>query len=308
MVGNVLTGRARNTETGSIVSGDYPTSGTALDFLLNATQEELDLIGVDTDELYQMYLRQEQEKASQLALFWEEVDALNERILSMTEDELREAFYNASLARGIQTAYHDTYTLPKWIEVAQWNRFHNTWYCGPNVISFILLGLGTNSGYPNIPTSNNDDRLQAFYREVVGRLGDGPKLFHWFDGDSLNGALTDLTGNRCRLTTHWSIPTIASHNWGMINTAMRGSQLPAISLRWPKINDISGGFHYRTVIGTRVKKTEMSTKVLWWTVTIPLWSEGQYLMNDNGADGGSNRTWWEGDSLYHFQAASVKRN
>jgi hypothetical protein len=27
-------------------------------------------------------------------------------------------------------------------------------YCGPNVLAFTMLGLGTMSGYPDIPTSN----------------------------------------------------------------------------------------------------------------------------------------------------------
>lgn len=36
--------------------------------------------------------------------------------------------------------------------------------------------------------------------------------------------------------------------------------------------------------------------------------EGQYLMHDNGADGGASPSWWEGWSVYQFQSASVIKN
>lgn len=148
------------------------------------------------------------------------------------------------------------------------------------------------------------DRRMAFQ----GSMKAEPKLFEWFGGDSLNGWLNTFTGGRYRLATLWSISSMVCHDWNLINGSIRGNQLPAISLRFPKKENLLGGFHYRTIIGTRQVSTKLEFKVLWWTVSIPLLSEGQYLMTDNRADGGSNDLWWEGWSLYHFQAASVIKN
>jgi hypothetical protein len=94
-----------------------------------------------------------------------------------------------------------------------------------------------------------------------------------------------------------------------VNDEIRRTNLPAISLRAFTlahiVNDGKSGFHYRVVMGTRKAESYIKAKVLWWTVKIVYWMEGQYRMHDNGTDG---KTWWESPSLYHFQAASVVKN
>lgn len=282
----------------------YPSSMKGIDFLETASQEQLEAVGISTEALYQQYLATEQEKVRELAVFWEEVDELSGNIQGMSEEDLRNTFGDeAPQARGVSTSYSDTYLLKDWYSKETW--YDYPVYCGPNVIAFTLLGLGTKSGYPGIPTANSQSPLESYYKAVESRMGKGPKLYYWFEGDALDGWLRTLTRGRYRLGAHWGLPLIVDHSWDGINRSIRGSNLPAISLRWPKIEFFSGGFHYRTVIGTRKAKTPLSFKVLWWTVRLPLWSEGQYRMHDNGAD---NRNWWEGPSLYHFQAASIIKN
>ncbi|MDR3114708.1 MAG: hypothetical protein LBU25_04220 [Treponema sp.] len=297
-------GRSVDAATGAEDTTVYPAGMKGADFLETASQEQLAAFGISTEELYQQYRSAEEEKLRELAVFWEEVDGLTGNILAMSEEELRDTFGDeAAQARGVSTSYSDTYLLNDWYSKEKWAAAPG--YCGPNVIAFTMLGLGTKSGHPGIPTTNNKSQLEAYYRAVESRMGKGPKLYYWFDGDSLDGWLRTLTGGRYRLGAHWGIPLILDHSWNAINASIRGNTLPAISLRWPKIESPAGGFHYRTVIGTRRANTSLSFKVLWWTVRLPLWSYGQYRMHDNGADG---QYWWEGPSLYQFQAARVIKN
>ncbi|MDR0723504.1 MAG: hypothetical protein LBF75_12085 [Treponema sp.] len=294
-------GRSLDAATGAEATTVYPPSMKGMDFLEAASTEQLEALGISAEALYQQYRSAEQEKVRELAIFWEQVDELSDKIRGMSEADLRTAFGDeAPHPRGVSTSYSDTYLLTDWYGKETWHDYPV--YCGPNVIAFTMLGLGTMSGYPGIPTVNNQSQLASYYQAVESRMGKGPKLYYWFEGESLDGWLRTLTRGRYRLGAHWGIPLIADHSWDGINRAIRGNKLPVISLRWPKIESFSGGFHYRTVIGTRKTKPSLSFKVLWWTVTAPLWSEGQYRMHDNGAD---NRNWWEGPSLYHFQAASI---
>jgi hypothetical protein len=296
--------RSIDAVTEAEVFEEYPADAKPLDVLLSATEDELELLGIDNVELYENYLAVEQEKETQLAEFWQEVDELTEKITNMTEDELQEAFNTDSDSmRSVSTSYSNTFTLTDWVNKTTWYRVPT--YCGSNVIAFIMLGLGTKSGYENVPTTDNNIQLKTYYENIESTMGKGPKLFHWFGGDSLNGWLIDFSDGRYQLDTHWGIPSIVSHDWIPINSSIHSNQLPVIFLRLPKVEDIASGFHYRTIIGTRKADTRLKFKVGWWTVTIPVWSEGQYYMHDNGADGEENRTWWEGWSLYHFQAASV---
>jgi len=299
--------RAVDADTGSEVLNKPDPDAKVLDVLLNASKEELKLLGIENDEVYNSYVAAEKQKAEQLATFWQEVDQLTDKITSMTEEELQEAFNAKSdSARGISTYASNTFTLKDWVEKSTWSSKGT--YCGPNVIAFIMLGLGTKSGFANIPIFDDYNQLINYYGAIQNSMKEGAKLFDWFGGDSLNGWLNTFTGGRYRLATLWSISSIVCHDWNLINVCIRGNQLPAISLRFPKIENIGGGFHYRTIIGTREVSTKLEFKVLWWTVSIPLLSEGQYLMHDNGTDGAYNGTWWEGWSLYHFQAASVIKN
>lgn len=271
----------------------YPSSMKGVDFLEAASQDQLETVGISTEALRQQYRSAEQEKVRELAVFWEGVDELTGTILGMSEAELRTTFGDTQ-GRGGSPSSSDTYLLHDWYCKETWADYPV--YCGPNVIAFTLLGLGTTSGYPGIPTANNTFQLQAYYRAVESRMGKGPKLYYWFKGDSLDGWLRTLTGDRYSLGVHWD------HTWGGINRSIRGNNLPLISLRWPKIESFTGGFHYRAIIGTRKTNTSLSLKLGWWTVRVPPWAEGQYRMHDNGAD---HRNWWEGPSLYHFQAARV---
>ena len=297
--------RSVDTGTDNEVHAEYPFDVKAIDFLLNATKDELELLGIDSNEVYENCIEAERKKVEQAEAFWQEVDELTEKITSMSEEELKEVFGAEPEYARISTSvsYSNEFTLNDWTDKRYWT--DDGTYCGPNVIAFIMLGLGTKSGYKNIPTSNDYYQLKKYYKDIQTQMGEGPKLFHWLGGDSLNGWLETFTNEKYSISTHWGIPAIVNHGWESVDMSIRKNNLPAISLRLPKIENILGGFHYRTIIGTRKATTTLETKILWWTVTIPIYAEGQYLMHDNSADGSN---WWEGWSLYQFQAASVVKN
>ncbi|MDR2956209.1 MAG: hypothetical protein LBV43_14135 [Prevotella sp.] len=298
--------RSIGTIAGTEGTDDYQVDTQALDILLNDSKEELERLGINIGEIKENYLNTQREKAAQLALFWQEVEELENKVINMTEKELQKAFNNySSIARSTAITYSGTYLLNDWLNKSTW--YDSGTYCGPNVIAFIILGLGTNSGYANVPISNDKKQLENFYKTIEGQMGQGPKGYHWFEGDSMNGWMNTFTGGTYKIVTNWGIPFIVNHDWESINASIRGNQLPVISLRLPKVETFSGGFHYRTIIGTRKATTTLTQKVLWWTVTVPLSSEGQYYMHDNGADGGINRNWWEAWSLLQFHAASVAK-
>lgn len=301
--------RSVDTVTDTEVYAEYPVDVKAIDFLLNATKDELELLGIDSNEVYENCIEAERKKGEQLEAFWQEVDELTEKIISMSEEELKEVFGAEPEYARISTSvsYSNEFVLADWNGKTGWYRPGGI-YCGPDVIAFVMLGLGTKSSYNSIPSSNNYSHLKNYYEEIQKKMGEGPKLFHWIGGDSLNGYLEKFTNGKYSVSTHWGIPAIVNHEWEPVDISIRENNLPAISLRLPKIERIEGGFHYRTIIGTRKATTTLKTKILWWTVTVPIYAEGQYLMHDNGADSGTSASWWEGWNLYQFQAASVVKN
>jgi hypothetical protein len=293
--------RSIDAASGAVDETDYPIDVRAKDVLENAPAELLEDFGLTSQDLIDQYIAEETEKEEELAAFWEEVDALTENILAMSEEELEEVFGENTARLSFGTDY-STFILSDWENKSGWeNRFGQ--YCGPDVVAFIMLGLGTHSGYPNIPVINNRNRLQAFYLAVQQNIGTGPKVY-----DSLDGGLRRLTGGRYRIGAHWGT-TIVSHNWGFINDLIRRNNLPAISLRMSSlthiINKFDWAWHYRTIMGTRKTTSYIKAKVLWWTVKIPYWTEVHYRMHDNGTDG---KTWWEAPMWNHFQAADVAKN
>jgi hypothetical protein len=300
--------RAVDAETGLEDAAEYPVDVKVKKFLETADAETLAAFGITDQETLDAYIAAESEKEAQLGEFWEAVDETLENILSMTEEELLEAFgEDPDTPRGVVDEY-STYMLNPWYDKGGW--YHPKGIvCGPNVVAFTMLGLGTASGYAGIPTSNNQAQLDAYYRAVENNIGRGAKGYYWFEGDSLDGGLRRLTNGRYRLSAHYSIPGIISHSWSTINSEIRNRKLPVISLRTSKIEKIltewKWDWHYRTVVGTQKQTSYLEFKIAWWPVKIKLWDNFWYRMHDNNADG---TNWWESPSLYHFQAASVVKN
>jgi hypothetical protein len=308
------TQRSVDAVTGAEDSGEYPVDVNVSDFLLNADSATLEAMGITGAEIYEQYLAQEFEKEAQVGAFWEEVDALTEKIVSMTEEELKQAFgEDAGAARSIISTSTSQYILQDWYNKRDWHNPRG--YCGPNVISFIMLGLGTKSGYSGIPTANNPNQLDAFYQAVQNKIGAGATyyLFPLATKLSLCDGLKTLTNDRYRLDPYtakilWY--TVADHSWARIDSSIRNNNLPVVSLRtftYAKVRDEDDWqFHYRAIIGTKSTITSLTIKIFWWTVTSRLLEcEKQYLMHDNTTDGGN---WWEGWKLYQFQAAGVLKN
>jgi hypothetical protein len=300
-------GRSIDAATGAVDETEYPIDVRVKEALENAPAELLEKFGLTSQDLIDQYIADEVKKEKELAVFWEEVDGLTEKILAMSEEELEAAFGEDAARLSVGTDYSSEFLLYDWENKSGWHNFKSV-YCGPDTVAFIMLGLGTRSGYPNIPLKNDSDRLLAFYNAVQQNMGAGPKLYQWFNGDSLDGGLRRLTGGRYSIGAHWGT-LVLSHNWDMVNNSIRRNSLPAISLRMSSLAHVLSSFswdwHYRTIIGTRKATSYIEAKVLWWTVKTPYWTEGQYRMHDNGFDG---KTWWEGPKWNHFQAASVRKN
>jgi hypothetical protein len=301
--------RAVDAETGLEDATEYPVDMKTKEFLETADAETLAAFGITDQETLDAYIAVEAEKEAQLGEFWEEVDEVIENILSMTEEELLEAFgEDPDTPRGVVDEY-STYTLKPWYDKGGWYHPRGI-ICGANVVAFTMLGLGTASGYAGIPTTNNQAQLDVYYQAVEDDIGKGPKGYYWFEGNSLDGGLRRLTNGRYRLSAHYGTPFIVSHSWSVINSEIRNRQLPVISLRTSRIEKIltewKWDWHYRTVVGTQKQTSYLQFKIAWWSAKIKLWDTLWYRMHDNGADG---KNWWEFHlSLYNFQAASVVKN
>jgi hypothetical protein len=144
-----------------------------------------------------------------------------------------------------------------------------------------MLGLGTKSGYENIPVKDDSFQLYQFYKTVENTIGTGPKYF-----PSLSDGLEKLTNKKYRLYSHWGFPFIFSHSWHPIDNHIRKTKLPVVSLRSSKFIDWSSpesalAWHYRAIIGTKTKTDWI--KVVF--IKIPYWVQHWYYMHDNGTDG-----------------------
>ncbi|WP_062326809.1 hypothetical protein [Treponema endosymbiont of Eucomonympha sp.] len=279
----------------------YPVDVKIKDLLENADRETLEKLGITSQETVNAYLAQESIKEEKFTRFWAEISKIENDILNFPEEELSQLLEIGIEPMGwLIDAGSDTseYKLPDWTNIRNWK--NPSGYCGPNVIAFIMLGLGTKSGYENIPTTNDVIKLYQFYADVENTIGTGPKYFN-----SLSDGLENLTKNKYRLYSHWGI-FVFDHSWRPIDKHIRKEKLPAVSLRSSKFIDWSSpesafAWHYRAIIGTK-------TKTHWVKIfiKIPIWSEHWYYMHDNGTDGPLTDAWWEPEiTWYHFQAASV---
>lgn len=200
------------------------------------------------------------------------VFALNVELdVGATVNPLSKVSGEVESARGVYTTHSDEskHILWDWYGKRDWNRYGGD--CGSNCIAFIMVGLGTNSGYASVPL-NGGSHVKDYYNEIEKQIGKGPNL-----PSHLSHKLSDFTQNRYRLSsTSVSFSSMYSH--------MRGNNLPGISLRGSR-SPSSYEFHYRTIVGGKREKAKLILKVFRKKKTLKTWYDDFYYLHDNGADG-----------------------
>lgn len=243
------------------------------DVLLSADEQLLIDLGIDSSDIYDEYLRQVQEEKERVDSLWQEIMAVSEQILAVSDEEV----LISSNARKALTSETE-FTLIDWVSKGSWFNFAG--YCGPNAVAFIALGFGEKSGYPNIPLRNDFYKLRDFYATFQKKIGTGPKLM-----SQLSKGLSDLTD--------YKIKNDIFHLWDTISSNIKKTNMPSISLRSSKSLTADGlAWHYRDIIGIKTKNFSEKKKFLWWTWESKS-SENWYLMHDNGSDSGDGKNFWE---------------
>ncbi|TAH50412.1 MAG: hypothetical protein EWM51_10015 [Treponema sp.] len=283
--------RSLNAETGAEDATEYPVDIKVKDLLEQADPDMLELLGVTSEELYNCYIEAQRTEEERIHSLWEEIKAASSDIVLLTDEEVLESTLPEASSRSISVDSEDTFLLWDWFNKRSW--WNPGGDCATNVLTFITLGLGKNSGYSNNALVNEWTKIQSVYNWFFKKLG------------SYEGAHTYLQMMIAFMqVTNYSITTDNLHNWSTINSNIRSNNLPAISLRSSILWTNRLGWHYRTIIGTCDQRMKNSKSFLWMK-----WNEYYnnywYYMHDNTVDGGN---FWElAGQYYQFHSAHVKK-
>lgn len=300
VVRNNYTGRAALAVDDTEISDTDDYEMTVTEILENADEDFLKEFGLDNEETVNQLIAEQKEEEQRIAEVWNEIDKAVELENTVTEEQAAEMAIEDEEdeveARGLSIKTSTSkFQLDRWNNVSTWENCGG--YCGPNVVSFIILGLGTDSGYEGIPTDSNDlTAISELYNKVEKYIGSGPKVF-----DDLDKGL--------RHFSKYKIVTDVGHSYWIIKDRMKSKKLPAISLRSSKSLTSSGiQWHYRTVIGTKTNTTTAKLKIFGRTIFKISFDDNFYLMHDNGTDGNPKGTFYENYiKLYHFWSAHVEK-
>lgn len=238
----------------------------------NLTDSDFEKMGYSEEEKEGLLKGLEKEN-DEIASIWEKIDAISADIENLTDEELDELYEDEDSSRKvIYNSYSviDRFYLTKWEEKSKWET--RGWYCGPNCIAFILLGLGEDANNDIVPLTNDEIKIKRLYQTVENKIGKGPKLF-----DGLSDGLSFFAPYKLKPCFPY---------WETIFDYVKDSKLPCLSLRGSKGFSQSGiQFHYRVVIGTKTEKVKTILKVFGRKKTLFSWHDHFYYMHDNGSDG-----------------------
>lgn len=261
----VNTSRAVSVETGYEIS-ELETDVSEREFLENISQEMLEDLGLTSQEKIDEYLSSLDEVDDQLNNLWEEIENNVDLILEQDCDEILSEISSEKYRAAICQSTSEKILLD-WDAVKNW--YYPGGYCGPNCVGFILLGLGTASGFYNVPLQNSRFSLTDFYQKIENGIGKGPKLFC-----NLRSYMSE--------NSDYTLKTDFGHLWNTIIGNIDEGK-PSISLRSSKsITDLS--WHYRVIYGYKINHMSENKKFLWWSWT-KYYDNCFYIMHDNGSDG-----------------------
>jgi hypothetical protein len=288
-VRSISTGRSVNPITNIEDTSYYFVDMKAREFLEQLNPEELAAHGITSQEVYDSFIARFLANEERIKTFWEKVYEVKDTILDLTETEILEGFGDDF--NGIRaTLVSDTiYLLPDYEDKLSWNKpSGGTLWCGPVALYFGVLGLGyTKSGYINCPTYNTDPKINTMYKEFENRIGTGATTFIEMDA-------------ALRYFTYYRLHNAAlsnAHIWSYSHSSITGPKLPVVSLRSgrPTIFD---AWHYRLIIGTRVKRYKEKKTFLWET-WYEYYNNNYYKIWDVGGTDKDTSSWsttvWEID-------------
>jgi hypothetical protein len=288
-------GRSVDPGTGIEVQDDYFTDINVQEFLEQLNTEELEALGITTQELYDRYIALAQAEKERVQTFWEKVYEVKDNILNLSEEEILEAFSADARSARATLVSENQWILSSWLNKVSWTQPEGKKWCGPVAMYFVTLGLGQNSGYAGFPSSSTDTtKINSMYKAFENKIGTGARTFA-----DMDNALRSLTNYG--LHSPW-LPSL--HLWSYIHSSITAG-LPTISLRSGKT--LFGEWHYRTVIGTCRQEYKQGYKFLWWS-WYDYYNTDWYMMWDVGVDGSGGNTFWEKDGqAYQLQTCRVLR-
>ncbi len=281
---------------GNEVSDEYQDV-SVIEILDTLSEEELEELGINEQSRAKL-LEEQESLEKEIADYWDFIKKNESIILATSDEEIAKAYeeiYATENARSVtSTKVYSDCILPEWEEKVYW---HNPkGWCGPNCVTFIALGLGTDSGCEDVPLCNNASQIKNLYEKFLEEIGEGARLF---------GKLSDGLSKY----TDYKIVTDFGHLYSTISNNVRTTGLPSISLRSSKglsAQDIQ--WHYRTVVGVKdVLKTTIVTAFGKEFFRYSKKIDKYYVMHDNGVDGNSKDIFYESSfKLYHFWSAHVE--
>ena len=156
--------------------------------------------------------------------------------------------------------------------------------------------MGKDTGYLDVPLSNDNYKIFSLYNKYEKIIGTGPKLI-----SQLSSGLSSLT--------NYKLKNDNGHMFDVINSNIKTTKLPSLSLRSSKNLTADGiEWHYRTIIGTKTIAT--NTKVTLGKLTLLNFTnhDNYYVMHDNGTDGNPYDYFFEkATKIYQFWSAHVEK-
>ncbi|MCL2557441.1 MAG: hypothetical protein FWE09_03090, partial [Treponema sp.] len=145
LVKNEATGRMARAATGEADDSEYPVELKIPEFLASLNKEELEELGITSQEEYDWIIANYLEEAEALEDYWLDIAEALDVILGLSEEEILAAFAPEISSARATIIRSDRYILPGWEKAASGYQLDGL--CGPNVLALITLGLGQNSGY-----------------------------------------------------------------------------------------------------------------------------------------------------------------
>ncbi|MGP1520310.1 MAG: hypothetical protein ACTTIZ_02195 [Treponema sp.] len=313
----------------SIKSGDIFIEKRADEMLEATSAEELIQLGI-TEEGKNAILSEMKEQDAQYTMMWEDIDDIEDRIITLTDEEIEKTFHQEHNKNTINPSWVRTreewtdsgiarqFILPGFERTRGWDSVDTRgWWCGPGALALITLGLGEDSWYKDVPLTRDKAKIEALYDTFLKEIGPRAKVF-----PQLNIGLSSLT--------NYQIWQIAGHRWQRAEDHLRSKWLPLISLRYGSRKH-GGDLHYRVVIGTQVDWVTVHYIRTWWWFGertkrwTKSWNNYWYCMRDHGVDfsvagdgcqikngknneNGQSYDFWEiAGRSYHCQLARVEQ-
>ena len=267
---------------------DIPEGMTSEEYITKIAEaipdEEFAEMGLSREDYIADCIAKQKEEDERTQQLWEALEAEADKILNMSEEDIRKAFEESeekSVSQGTQHAYGAEW---KYTILDRWKNKHFymngdvlTTYCCPMAETMLLSGLENGTYVYGSTFAKTMKRLID-----AGLKSEGP-VAPWKAAEPFNKA-SDKYSMR------------GSYIWdGSVAGDLKANDLPVLILRTGTIDlwkvltlDFDGlysdaSFHYRLCVGEATKSYSQKHRFLWWSWTE--WRTEQWrFMYDNYAD------------------------